>query len=233
MDVFLKSCRNSGFVQVSNSLGKPIVVHCVPGAGKSTLIRNLIQCDSRFEAFTYGVKDPVDLKGRRIRGAEELKEDSSCKFILIDEYTAASALPNNCFAIFGDPVQKEGVFGFSADFVNIKTRRFGAATCRFLKGLQFDIESDLEDTLNIQTPQNCDIIGTIIAVGPEATALCCHYRLDYKTAEQVRGSTFEEVTVITDFGEVEPNLRSDFYVACTRHRKKLNIVSPDEITSSS
>nr|QYF50175.1 MAG: TGB1 protein [Henan betaflexivirus 2] len=87
MDVFCKVLIECGFGRLDGSGNKCKIVLGVPGCGKSSCIRRLINLDSRFIAATFGTPDPLNVTGRRIRAITELTTtDSSEKFLLLDEF---------------------------------------------------------------------------------------------------------------------------------------------------
>jgi hypothetical protein len=57
MDVLVKYLDKYKFKRVRSDLSVPVVIHSVPGAGKSSVIRDIIRADRRFEACTYGKAD--------------------------------------------------------------------------------------------------------------------------------------------------------------------------------
>jgi hypothetical protein len=91
MDVLVYYLKKYKFERLCSDISPPIVVHSVPGAGKSSLIREIIQADSRFIAYTQGDPDSANLQGAYIlpQPSDFSKEK---RFVLIDEYLERGAL---------------------------------------------------------------------------------------------------------------------------------------------
>jgi len=91
MDVLVKYLDKHKFRRVRSDLSVPVVIHSVPGAGKSSVIREIIRADRRFEACTYGKADQPHISGKWIHSASTL--EAVCNFILVDEYLEAAEPP--------------------------------------------------------------------------------------------------------------------------------------------
>nr|AAW50964.1 truncated triple gene block protein 1 [Banana virus X] len=57
----------SGFVRTINQISKPVVVHSVAGAGKSTFFRGVITKIPNTQAFPLAAEDNPNLSSNRIR----------------------------------------------------------------------------------------------------------------------------------------------------------------------
>lgn len=226
MDVVCRILLDEGFVSVSNQLGRPIVVNCVPGAGKSRAIRKILEEDSRFQAFTFGKADSVNIRCRRIAGITEFTSDL-CKYVIVDEYQLGDWKSLNPIAIFGDPCQSEEASCSTPHFISTKTHRFGRNTCELLRAFDFEIESDKDDSVEIVSNLEGDVEGEVIACGPAAEFLLTWWGCEYKKFCEVRGSTFEVVTLVTDYSTIPEELRVPMYICLTRHRRKLRILNGD------
>ncbi|UXX34104.1 triple gene block protein 1 [Pseudostellaria heterophylla carlavirus 2] len=227
MDVLIKRLLDSGFERhVVESRGY-LIVSCVPGAGKSTFIRDLIASDSRFVACTFGKPDKISNAGNRILDVRAV-EDYNGAYLICDEFQEGDwkALKACCF--FGDLEQSFLDQGnIKPNFTLTKTLRFGSSTCTLLQSFGFKITSEKQDEVLINSPENAIIHPNIIAIGTQAEKLLCYYRLEFKRPGEVRGCTFDKVTLLTDYNTITEELRSEFYVALTRHRACLEIVCPD------
>nr|UOI87896.1 triple gene block protein 1 [Butterbur mosaic virus] len=226
MDVLVSKCLEFGFSRVSTSSSKPQVIHCVPGAGKSSLIRAILKADSRFYAVTGGVPDPVTGLQGRILPLDGIAHPGAC-FKLVDEYTEAPDAIEGAFAIFGDPVQSKRTSPLLPNFISLTTRRFGKNTCDLLRVFGFEVSSDKEDEVQIARADQSEVEGKLVVLGDEAKALACYYNLDYLTAETARGKTYPTVTLLTGFSEVPAEIYPDLYVCLTRHQDKLIILTGD------
>ena len=133
MNELLSLLSKYNFTRLGHRLGDPIVINCVPGAGKTTLIRELLELNDSFVAFSTVRADPPNLSGKRI---EKLPSDlPTGKYIIIDEYQNLTSLPPSTFAVFGDPFQTTTSLNLPASFIATKTHRFGKSTCALLRSL--------------------------------------------------------------------------------------------------
>lgn len=226
MDVVCRVLVDEGFVSVSSQLGRPIVVNCVPGAGKSRAIRKILEEDSRFQAFTFGAADSVNIRCRRIAGVTEFKTGQN-KYVIVDEYQLGDWKSLDPIAIFGDPCQSEEGSCSVPHFISTKTRRFGRSTCELLRAFDFEIESEQEDTVEVVSNLDGDVDGEVIACGPEAEFLLNWWGCPFKKFCEVRGSTFEVVTLVTDYSTIPVELRVPLFICLTRHRRRLRILNGD------
>lgn len=230
MDIVLAELEKSGFQRIARVNRGALVVHCVPGAGKSSLIRRLLDRSTIFTAYTFGVADPVNLSGRRILPAKEYRGQSTTDFIIVDEYTEGDWEALNPRVIFGDPCQTHSENNYLlADFVCFKTQRFGQQTCNLLRSFGFAIESDLKDEVVITRAVGSEIVGELIVGDCEAATFAEFHGAEFKRVNDIRGSTFPEVTFLTSYESIPDSLRADFYLCLTRHRTKLRILTPDAV----
>nr|QFZ79274.1 triple gene block protein 1 [Sweet potato chlorotic fleck virus] len=225
MDVLLSKLRDS-FCCVS-SCNKPIVVNCVPGSGKSHFIRTLITGDSRFRAYTGGVPDFQNLTGRYLRKFEGSVDP---QFInILDEYQAVDPVHYSKFAaIFGDPLQEipKSIYP-QASFVCNATKRFGKETVLYLNKLGVDITSEREDKLDIEYIFSGKIVGIVIAFEEEIIKLLSSHSCSFRRPQEVRGETFDRVTFVCTGRRVTECERHLVYIALTRHRDQLKILTAD------
>jgi hypothetical protein len=223
MDVLVSYLDKYNFTRLSNQLTLPIVIHSVPGAGKTSLIRDLIAADSRFKAYTYGKADEPNVRGAYIQAADEhLVEE---EFTIFDEYIAGKH-PSWAFAVFADPSQGGGATVLRAHFVKIHSHRFGAATSTLLRSLGYDISATGEDTVEIADIYSKDPEGTVIFHEEVIGALLKNHGVECYCIKEVRGQTFEKVTFVTS--EPGPIVDRTLSFQClTRHRRHLLILCPD------
>nr|UZP17040.1 ORF2 [Blueberry scorch virus] len=228
MDVLVKYLVKNNFERLSSNLNYPIVVHSVPGAGKSSLIRELIAADSRFSAYTFGKADPQNLSGVSIKSAAGL---TSCPdFALIDEYLEGE-VPTNSFAVFADPLQGGAGVPLRAHFVKRISHRFGSQTSALLKSLGFEVEASGEDRVEIADIFGRDPEGVVLYHEKEIGSLLAAHSVEAYCIKEVRGQTFDRVTFVT--AESSPSLDRDLSFQClTRHRQSLLILCPDATYSS-
>nr|WBW48282.1 triple gene block 1 [Chrysanthemum virus R] len=223
MDVLVNLAKKFGFHRVCTTLNKPLVFHCVPGAGKSTLIRDCCRSDSRFIAVTLGKEDERDLTGVGI--AKYSGSIPDCEFPLLDEYTLAESLSEGWFAVFGDPIQATNRVVLRAHFTCNLSRRFGSCTAQFLRELGFDVVAEGEDKIQISGIYAEDPRDKIIFYEPEVGCLLRSHSIEASHIKEVVGQTFDSVTFVT--ASEHPVDRSSAYQCLTRHRKCLLILAPN------
>nr|UGL76515.1 triple gene block protein 1 [Chrysanthemum virus R] len=223
MDVLVNLARKFGFHRVSTTLNKPIVFHCVPGAGKSTLIRECCRADSRFVAVTLGKEDERDLTGVGI--TKYLGVIPLCEFPLLDEYTLAENLSEGWFAIFGDPIQATNRVVLRANFTCNVSRRFGKCTAQLLRELNFDVIAEGEDIVQISGIYAEDPRDKIIYYEQEIGCLLKSHSVEASHISEIIGQTFDSVTFVT--ASNHPTDRASAYQCLTRHRKNLLILAPN------
>jgi len=228
MEVFVSLLNKYKFTRLTSQLTLPIVVHSVPGAGKTSLIRELIATDSRFKAYTYGKADEPNIIGAYIRAArEDLVEE---EFTVFDEYIAGKH-PNWAFAVFADPSQGGGSEVLRAHFSKVHSHRFGTATSELLKSLGYEITASGEDSVEIADIYSKDPEGVVVFHEEVVGSLLRNHAVESYCINEVRGQTFECVTFVT--AENSPLLDRTLSFQClTRHKKRLLILCPDATYSA-
>ncbi|UVJ49774.1 TGB1 [Rose virus C] len=226
MDVLLSVLARSNFIESNRFESKPFVFHCVPGAGKSTLIRELLSLDERFVAITFGKPDHPNLSGRFIQSSGVDKKVLEGKLVLIDEYNCGPYWEFKAFAVFGDPLQKVSKT-LRANYINFETKRFGQSTCALLNSLGFEVTSNKEDVVEIAEIIGGEPEGLVVAVESEAVDIVRDSGYECYCIEELRGITAEVVTFVAASNKPPPELREEIFVALTRHRSKLLILAPD------
>jgi hypothetical protein len=223
MEVLVSLLNKYNFSRLSSQLTLPIVVHSVPGAGKTSLIRELIATDSRFKAYTYGKADEPNVRGAYIKAAIEGAPEE--EFAVFDEYIAGRH-PAWAFAVFADPSQGGGAEVLRAHFVKLHSHRFGSATSKLLQVLGYEITAAGEDTVEIADIYSKDPEGVVVFHEEVIGALLKRHNVESFCINEVRGQTFECVTFVT--AEQGPIVDRTLSFQClTRHRKKLLILCPD------
>ncbi len=222
------------FSRVSIGSEKPLVVHCVPGAGKSTAIRNILKICDNSVAYTFGVCDPAQLEGCRIKSVTEWREPEPGTIVIIDEYTEGDFKNFKPTVVFGDPCQAPAsALTLKPHFICKFTKRFGKGTCVLLQSLGYEIDSEKEDVLIREPIFEGELEGVIIAFEGEVKDLLTAHNCDFLDICEIRGKTFEVVTFVTST-EGKPTRNFEKYYQClTRHSKKLKILSPDASFASS
>nr|QBS17039.1 triple gene block protein 1 [Lily symptomless virus] len=228
MDVLLSLLSEFGFERLSSELSLPIVVHSVPGGGKSSLIRKLINKDRRFSAYTFGLEDCESITGVRIKKAHASIPRS--EFVVFDEYIEGDA-PPWAFAVFADPLQGGPGPVLRAHFIKRRTHRFGKCTAQLLNDLSYEVESDLADVVQIQGIYETDPQGTVVYYEACVGNLLRAHSVPAYCISEIRGQTFESVTFVTS--ENHPVDRALAFQCLTRHRSSLLILSPNATYTTS
>jgi hypothetical protein len=228
MEVFVGLLNKYKFTRLTSQLTLPIVVHSVPGAGKTSLIRELIASDSRFKAYTFGKADEPNVLGAYIRAAKaDLPEE---EFTVFDEYIAGQC-PPWAFAVFADPSQGGGAEVLRAQFIKTHSHRFGTATSTLLRDLGYEVTASGEDSVEISDIYGKDPEGAVIFYEAVVGKLLKNHGVECYCINEVRGQTFECVTFVTS--ENSPAIdRTSSFQCLTRHRKRLLILCPDATYSA-
>ncbi|QYF50266.1 MAG: triple gene block protein 1 [Beijing sediment betaflexivirus] len=227
MDILLKCARDFEFIKVSNNLCSTLVFHCVPGAGKSTFIRHLLNLDSRFVGITFGEPDNPNLSGRFIRSASDYVH-SAGNLVLVDEYTEGDELPFPIIAFFGDPYQTAHSKRVkAATHIKRSTLRFGSETCSKLAKWGWDVSSSKVDKCSIENIFTAEPEGTVIAFEGEVFKLLESHNCPYSKICEIRGKTFDIVTLVVTGDPIKLSERHLLYQGLTRHQNKLLILCPN------
>ncbi|QBJ27539.1 triple gene block protein 1 [Birch carlavirus] len=228
MDVVIQKAISIGCIRLSTVNSNPLVFHCVPGAGKSTLIRDLINEDSRFLAYTFGVADKSSLVARIRDHSEYVKEEAKDKIVIVDEYLEGDFEALGPRIVFGDPCQSSITSRvLKPNFILSETKRFGRQTCNLLNILDYNISSSKEDKVTIGGIFDLEPAGQVIAFEPEVKNLLRAHSCDFLDICQIRGKTFKTVTFITAVEWPTAGQEHWFYQALTRHTEEILILSPN------
>lgn len=223
MDVLVNKALNFGFVRLSSVLRRPIVFHSVPGAGKSTLIRELIKEDSRFEGWTLAEGDSATLSGVVIK---KYLGGPVGEFALLDEYCVDPSVASGFFAVFGDPLQVCNTGFLRASFLKVESHRFGCTTAQLLRSFGFEIQAGGEDIVVIADIFVGEPEGQVLYFEEEVGCLLKRHQLECAHIDTVRGRTYPVVTFVTSENTLGLD-RVRGFNCLTRHSAKLIILCPD------
>lgn len=225
----------SGFRRTSLLLTLPIVVHGVPGCGKSTVIRQLIESPS-VQARTLGAG-----YGQNLTQSGVLPHNSQLlppvgQLTLLDEYQLGnSALAVGFTFLFGDPFQ--GPFHLPAHFIKEFSHRVPRPVTDFLLSRGFQIAGDRPGVITTRPPFGSAVSnptqGIVLHLGPISKQLTHSHGICSKFPFEVSGLEFPEVTLVYHSSELAD--REAFYVAATRTLNSLVLISDEfhELRSSS
>nr|AXP79053.1 triple gene block protein 1 [Potato latent virus]QPD01718.1 TGB1 [Potato latent virus]WIW79788.1 triple gene block protein 1 [Potato latent virus] len=223
MDVLVNKALEFGFKRLSSVLKSPIVFHSVPGAGKTTLIRALLNSDSRFEGWTLAEGDKPNLEGVVIR---KYVGGEVGPFALLDEYCVEPEIAGKFYAVFGDPLQVNNIGFLRASWIKVETHRFGKATAQLLNQFGFEVSSSKADILVIADIFVGEPEGTVVYFEEEVGCLLKRHSLEAVHIDLVRGDSFPVVTFVTSENcMILDKVRS--FNCLTRHSEKLIILCPN------
>ncbi|UXX34098.1 triple gene block protein 1 [Pseudostellaria heterophylla carlavirus 1] len=225
MEIIIELACKYKFERLNSKLGRPIVFHCVPGAGKSSLIRELLCKDSRFRAYTLGIADPPNLRGCLIHKWEGSLDSS--KLNILDEYNLEATETSQFIAVFGDPIQSQQSYTLRADFICKFSQRFGRCTAELLKDLGFEVEASGDDVVQIVDLYSVDPKDTILYYEENVGCLLRRHNLPALHISEAIGQTFGSVTFVTAESKIPADNRATVFQCLSRHRTSLMIMSPD------
>nr|AGG18222.1 TGB1 [Shallot latent virus] len=230
MDVFCKVLIECGFSRLDGSGNKCKIVLGVPGCGKSSCIRKLINLDSRFIAATFGAPDPLNVTGRRIRAVAETSiTEINEKLLLLDEFQQGNYEELKPFALFGDVCQ---FFDSTkpypiADWCKTVSHRVNKLTCDFLRNFGFEITSGVSGDLEFGGLYEKELQGAVITYCAKVSVLLKAHGVEHYTIANCRGSEFAGVTLCLSDHVVPKEDLAKFYVCATRSRGNLLVLTPD------
>lgn len=226
MNELISKLADKNYIRLGSKLGKPIVINCVPGAGKTTLIRELLAEHSCFVAFSTVRADQENLVGRKIeKFSGDLPKD---KLVILDEYQNLPSIPEGVFAVFGDPLQSCKPISLEANFISRKSHRFGKGTEKLLKKLSFEVETEKEDTVLLEDIFEGELEGQVVCFEEEVIKLLKSHSVEFLEPQTLQGLTFKSVTFVTTGTITEAN--KHLHLIClTRHSDSLKILSPEAV----
>ncbi|QED44452.1 TGB1 [Garlic virus H] len=223
--VLIQLLSNSGFQRTTAPFDEALVIHGVPGCGKSSLIKSLINHQSVI-AYTLGAPYGKTLAHPGVQRLTHASPTSEAETRILDEYQLGSEEDLKQFNVLvGDPFQ--GHSTRCAHFIKNVSHRVPRPVCVFLNSLGYDIQSDVEGTLKhlpVFDSYGRGPKGVVIHLGPVSCQLTQTYRIPSKTPLEVQGLEFEEVTLVYHSSELPVN-SENFFIAATRASSRLNIIT--------
>nr|QQG34684.1 TGB1 [Caper carlavirus 1] len=200
-------------------LAKPVVVCCVPGFGKTTVIRTIItrvHCNVVNGAGVHSDRSKAITYARGVNREVELN--------ILDEFQEYRGDFGVFDVIFGDPEQAELVRRQGLPephYVGHLSHRFGVTTANLLRSIGYTITAATsEDTVQFEDPYVSDSVGQVVIFQTGVARSLSKHSIPYKTVAEVRGLEFDNVSVYVEYPICSCELHL-LYVALTRHRTRL------------
>nr|QQG34614.1 TGB1 [Agave potexvirus 1] len=219
MDIILTLLNtNSDFRRTNVPLSIPLVVHAIAGAGKTHILTTLLERCTDCCVHTLG--QPI-LRSSNHRGSGGPRRSLN----VLDEYQLAASF-EGYEVLFGDPLQGPADKEYpEAHYINSKSKRYGQQTCTLLNHIGIQCTSTRADSVSVRHPFGATPIGTVIVLDSEAADYLTAHSVRSKRVCEVLGQTYPVTTVLLTKRFAEYS-RRELYIAFTRHRYQLLILSP-------
>nr|WLS55767.1 triple gene block protein 1 [Blackberry calico virus] len=218
----------AGFTRTNTPLTFPLVVHGVPGSGKSRLVRSLIQQVDAV-ARTCGAPYGASLTTPGVLQIHEPVPDT-CSQRILDEYQLAT--PEECLpfnVLVGDPFQ--GTLRKTPHYVKEQSHRVPSPIAQHLRQEGFQITSSKPGCLIVSGPYHTALSGELLKVtlflhlGQVSKRLTHSHGICSKHPTEVQGLEFKTVAFV--YHSSEKTRASDFFVGCTRATDTLILISDE------
>ncbi|UOH28272.1 triple gene block protein 1 [Kudzu virus D] len=230
MNNIIELFEKSGFVKISDKNNPPYFLHAVPGAGKTSLLKDLLQENRQVRVYSKICIEKPNLSGRYIKLYRDEVLDES--FInILDEYAFGSFVEGFDFYL-GDPLQLSLDLTREADFIKSTSYRVPKPVCEFLCAAGHLISGVTEGSISFETFFGEEPSGTILAYQKEVLDYLRSYNLAVLSPCEVQGREFDLVTLFVAGILSEEAQCKEFYCCATRAKSKLIIRSTDESAPS-
>ncbi|AEO12141.1 tgb1 [Tamus red mosaic virus] len=230
MNSVFELLESEGFERTKEPISKPVVVHAVAGAGKSTLIRKLLERNPEIRAFTHGVPDPPSLGCNDIGPFQS--NPPSHTINILDEYPAGD-VSGAFHVLFADPLQHRKPKR-RPHFVKRVSHRLGPNTENLLRKVGISITG--AGSAEVKTQQSIfegALFGKITAVDSNVGNLLANHGVKFSYPDDVLGLEFPVVTVFSALPVSEICDKEGAYIALSRHTEELHVRAPGSFNSTS
>ena len=222
MDRLIDLLTANGYSRTDHPISKPLVIHAVAGAGKTTLIRQFLKENPAINAQTLGTPDKPNLSRKMIRPHTGPKANH---FNILDEY-CAQPLKGSWDAVFADPLQHPD-YALEPHFIKETSHRLGPSTCRLISELGILIYPGAEDQLVIRKGVfEGELYGTVIALDKPIQELARRHSIEALCPKSTIGLQFQQVTVLSSLPLESVEDSTELYIALTRHTREIHVRCP-------
>lgn len=217
--------QQAGFTRTHLPTSFPLTIHGVPGSGKSTALKQLLNNPDIF-VCTLGKPYGDSLTTPGVQ-AYDPDTNLNHRFRVLDEYQHADSSVTARFNVLvGDPYQ--GAHRFEPHLIKEFSHRVPRPVTHWLHARGFQISSTKPGSLTtanpFQLPQNHSYLThTLIHLGPVSHKLCLTHNLHTHCPYDLAGAEFDNVTIIAHSSEFSN--RPALYIATTRAKTNLIILS--------
>ena len=223
MDTLISLLTTNGYSRTDLPISKPLVVHAVAGAGKTTLIREFLRLHPSVNAQTLGTPDKPNLSRKMIRQYSMPKANH---FNILDEY-CAQPLKGSWDAVFADPLQHPD-FAVEPHFIKETSHRLGAQTCQLISDLGILIYPGAEDQpVSRKGVFEGELYGTVIALDSYIRDLAQRHGVKTLCPKATIGQQYPVVTVLSSLPLESVENSTELYIALTRHTQELHVRCPN------
>ncbi|AAK97523.1 25 kDa triple gene block protein [Indian citrus ringspot virus] len=223
---FAELLESKAFTRTRLPLSKPIVVHAVAGAGKTSLLENYARINPAARIYTPIAQQSNSLLLSPFTQSLEQAD-------IVDEYPLSTLHPGVEY-VLADPIQYLGSKDLlKPHYICPTTHRFGHSTAEFLTSLGIETYAHKPDRLTIANIFKTEPHGQVIACDLDTQQLAARHSLDYLRPCQSIGKTFKDTTILISHELNRDTLTKEIYIALTRHTNSVTILTPDAPSTSS